>query len=77
MMNASDSSPSSLNLGPLEPVRDHYNKYARIYRQQLDRSAPHVANRWFATAGILTVFMIRIVIAQGVSCSQSSHVESC
>lgn len=56
-----------MSLGPLEPVRDYYNKVERSYRQQLDRTAPHVLHRWLATAGVLCLFMLRIVLAQGVS----------
>lgn len=41
----------------------------RQYQFYLDRSTPHVAYRWVATAGLFAVFSLRIVLAQGVSIS--------
>ena len=39
----------------------------RQYQQLLDRWTPHTLNRWLATAGLLAVFFLRIVLSQGVS----------
>jgi len=39
----------------------------RKYQQILDRWTPFVFHRWIATGGLLTLFGLRIVLAQGVS----------
>lgn len=36
-----------------------------MYQYQIDRTAPHTLNRWFCTAGLNGLFMLRIVVAQG------------
>lgn len=38
-----------------------------MYQSYLDRSVPHVLHRWLGTAGLVVVFLLRIVLAQGVS----------
>jgi len=38
-----------------------------MYQTYLDRSVPHVLHRWLGTAGLVAIFLLRIVIAQGVS----------
>lgn len=40
-------------------------KYARLYQTYLDQTVPHLWARWGAFAGLLVVFMLRIVFAQG------------
>jgi len=50
---------------PIENIRATYTKILRQYQQTLDRWTPHVLNRWLGTAGLLAVFMLRVVIAQG------------
>ncbi|KAI0079257.1 retrieval of early ER protein Rer1 [Panus rudis PR-1116 ss-1] len=62
MMSSSDSEPSS---GPLQPVMDQYYKYSRQYQALLDRITPFVLYRWLGFAGLLSLFMLRIVLAQG------------
>jgi len=57
--------PSSLNLGPLQPLKAHYTRLSRQYRQILDRAAPHLLYRWLGTAGLMALFMLRILVAQG------------
>ena len=37
------------------------------YEQWLDKVTPFVLYRWLGTAGLLSLFMLRIVFAQGVS----------
>ena len=64
MMNASDSAPSDT---PFQPLSAQYAKAKRQYQQWLDKVTPFVLYRWLATAGLLVVFMLRIVFAQGVS----------
>ena len=52
---------------PLQPLEVHITKWQRKYQQTLDRLTPHVYQRWAATAGLVTLFMLRIVFSQGVS----------
>ena len=58
-----------LNVEPLsvQNITAHYTKIHRSYRQILDRWTPFVLQRWLATAGLLSVFLLRIILAQGVS----------
>ncbi|PAV24211.1 retrieval of early ER Rer1 [Pyrrhoderma noxium] len=65
MMSASDAGSGSLNLGPLQPLKTHYTRITRQYRALLDRTAPHLMYRWLGTAGLFSLFMLRIVFAQG------------
>ncbi|KAI5116549.1 hypothetical protein M0805_007557 [Coniferiporia weirii] len=64
MMSSSDTGTGGMNLGPLQPLKTHYTRLSRQYRQLLDRAAPHLAYRWLGTAGLLSVFMLRILFAQ-------------
>lgn len=62
-----DSDPDA-NLPPLvQQAQDQYRKYARQYQVYLDRTTPHIVQRWAATAGIYFLFMMRVIIGQGVS----------
>ncbi|TFK51082.1 retrieval of early ER protein Rer1 [Heliocybe sulcata] len=54
--------PSS---GPLEPVMQHVARLQRQYQQTLDRITPFVMYRWLGTAGVLALFILRIVLSQG------------
>jgi len=59
---------SSDDLGADTPVQNVTAQYARLqrfYQQILDRWTPHVLHRWLGTAGLLSVFLLRIVFAQG------------
>ena len=42
-------------------------KAQRQYQKILDRWTPHVLQRWLATLGLLSLFMLRIVLSHGVS----------
>lgn len=66
-MNSSDFSDGPQVPAFLQPVVDQYTKYTRMYQYQIDRTAPHTLNRWLATLGLNALFMLRIVLAQGVS----------
>ena len=59
----SSSEPSS---GPFQPVSNQYYKTMRQYQQLLDRITPFMLYRWLGTAALLAIFMLRIVLAQGV-----------
>lgn len=72
MMSSSDVEPAS---GPLKPLTDQYYKSMRQYQILLDKITPFVLNRWLSTAGLFVVFLLRIVVAQGV-CVFSSQTRS-
>ena len=52
---------------PLQNVAASWSKLQRQYQQVLDRWTPHMLQRWLVLAGLLVLFFLRIVIAQGVS----------
>lgn len=58
--------PSSLPAF-LQPLTSKYDKYTRQYQALLDRTAPHSLQRWLTTAGLVAVFLLRIVFSHGVS----------
>jgi hypothetical protein len=60
-------SGSGLEATPIQNVSAQYVKLQRQYQQILDRWTPHTLYRWLSTAGLLFVFFLRIVFAQGVS----------
>lgn len=60
-MMSSDESSSS----PMQPILNHYYNARRQYQQTLDRVTPFVLYRWLGTAGVLFIFFLRIVFAQG------------
>ncbi|PPQ98388.1 hypothetical protein CVT24_004067 [Panaeolus cyanescens] len=62
MMN---DSGSGLESSPVQNISAQYYKIQRQYQQILDRWTPHMLQRWLATAGLLAVFFLRIVLAQG------------
>lgn len=64
MMSSSDTGTDS---SPVQNISAQYSKMQRQYQQVLDRLTPHMLYRWLGTAGLLAVFMLRIVLAQGVS----------
>ncbi|KAF8583822.1 retrieval of early ER protein Rer1 [Ramaria rubella] len=59
-----DPAPSSTPAF-LQPAVAYYTRLTRQYQALLDRSAPHILQRWLSTAGIVAVFVVRIVFAQG------------
>jgi hypothetical protein len=66
-----DSDPDS-NLPPLiQQAQDQYRKYARQYQYYLDRTTPHVTQRWLAIGGVYAIFMLRVILSEGVSSSLS------
>ncbi|EIW80394.1 retrieval of early ER protein Rer1 [Coniophora puteana RWD-64-598 SS2] len=50
---------------PFDGVLSYYYKARRSYQQTLDRWTPHVLQRWLATLGFVSLFMLRIVLSQG------------
>lgn len=65
----SDQDQSPLPALPefLQPAAAQYRKYVKLYNYQIDRTAPHVMQRWLATVGLNALFLLRIVMAEGVS----------
>ncbi|OZJ04844.1 Protein RER1 [Bifiguratus adelaidae] len=43
----------------------HKTAFERRYRQYLDEITPYIYQRWTVTAGLLVLFMLRILLAQG------------
>ena len=70
MMSDTDSGDST----PAQKVTEKYLRLQRQYQQVLDRLTPFILNRWLSTAGLLCVFMLRIVLSQGVSPSRVNAV---
>ena len=60
-------SGSGVESSPVQNITAQYTKIHRLYQQILDRWTPFMLYRWLATAGLLCVFLLRIVLAQGVS----------
>lgn len=59
-------SGSGLEPTPFQNVSARFTKVQRQYQQILDRWTPHTLYRWLSTAGLLCLFFLRIVLAQGV-----------
>ncbi|KAK1234250.1 hypothetical protein PQX77_002557 [Marasmius sp. AFHP31] len=64
MMNSSEPG-SGLESAPIQNISASFAKIQRQYQQFLDRWTPYTLNRWLATGGLLAVFLLRIVLAQG------------
>ncbi|KDR75701.1 hypothetical protein GALMADRAFT_248338 [Galerina marginata CBS 339.88] len=58
-------SGSGIEPTPIQNVSAQYSKIQRQYQQILDRWTPHMLYRWLASAGLLALFLLRIVLAQG------------
>jgi hypothetical protein len=74
MMSSSDPSSaafsgSGTDASPIQNISALYTRTQRQYQQILDRWTPYMLYRWLSTAGLLAVFFLRIVLAQGVSSS--------
>lgn len=49
----------------IEQFLAHTNKLQQRYQAFLDSTTPHTSYRWGATAGLLVLFVLRIVLSQG------------
>ncbi|CAA7260524.1 unnamed protein product [Cyclocybe aegerita] len=56
---------SGLEPSPAQNIVAQYTKVQRSYQQILDKWTPYMLYRWLATAGLLSVFFLRIVLSQG------------
>ncbi|KAI0090760.1 retrieval of early ER protein Rer1 [Irpex rosettiformis] len=61
MMSSSEPATDT----PFQPISAQYTKLQRQYQQLLDKVTPFVMYRWLAMCGLLAIFMIRIILAQG------------
>lgn len=48
-------------------VRENTNIWARKWQGLLDRSTPHVLERWLVTLGLFLLFALNVILRQGVS----------
>ncbi|GAW00547.1 retrieval of early ER protein Rer1 [Lentinula edodes] len=62
MMSATDT---GVEPSPVQNISAAYTRVTRQYQQILDRWTPHIMYRWLGTAGILSLFFLRIVLSQG------------
>ncbi|KAJ3815822.1 retrieval of early ER protein Rer1 [Lentinula lateritia] len=61
-MSATDT---GVEPSPVQNISAAYTRVTRQYQQILDRWTPHIMYRWLGTAGILSLFFLRIVLSQG------------
>ncbi|KAG5342610.1 Protein rer1 [Termitomyces sp. T112] len=65
-MSSSDAfSGPGADPSPGQNIFAQFSKIQRQYQQTLDRWTPHVFQRWLSTGGLLTIFFLRILLAQG------------
>ncbi|KAI5290950.1 hypothetical protein KEM52_000305 [Ascosphaera acerosa] len=50
---------------PFGAFQAHTSKLAQRYQALLDAATPHTTYRWVATGALLTLFFLRIILAQG------------
>ncbi|KAJ6624304.1 retrieval of early ER protein Rer1 [Mycena sp. CBHHK59/15] len=62
MMSSSDT---GMEQTPVQSLQGQFTRVQRQYQQLLDRWTPHTLQRWLATAGLLFLFFLRIVLSQG------------
>ncbi|THV05135.1 retrieval of early ER protein Rer1 [Dendrothele bispora CBS 962.96] len=63
-MSATDSG-TGVESSPVQNIQASYARIQRQYQQILDRLTPHMLYRWVGFAGLLSIFILRIVMAQG------------
>jgi hypothetical protein len=56
--------PEEKNVAQL--VKENTNVYARKFQALLDRSTPHVMERWLTTGGLFLLFALSVILRQGV-----------
>lgn len=64
--------PEEKNVAQL--VKDNTGVYARKFQALLDRSTPHVFERWIVTGGLFLLFLLNVVLRQGwyIVCCKSA-----
>ena len=60
-MDAADAERNAI----VERYNQYIFRFSQIYQTYLDQSVPHFAIRWSATAVLVLLFFVRIVLAQG------------
>jgi hypothetical protein len=48
-----------------DALRENTNVYARRYQSLLDRSTPHVMERWLVTGTLVILFSLSVIVRQG------------
>jgi hypothetical protein len=64
MMSSTDNGLGG-DTTPVQNLTAQYTRIRRQYQQVLDRWTPYVLQRWLGTGGLLAIFMLRILFAQG------------
>jgi len=49
----------------LASIQSRLHQFGRLYQSTLDRWTPHIYQRWLGTAGLLAIFALRVLLAQG------------
>ncbi len=60
------SDTNAANATPVQNVMATYSRLQRQYQQIIDRWTPFMLNRWLPTGELLCLFMLRIILTQGV-----------
>ncbi|KAI3464933.1 hypothetical protein Pfo_021596 [Paulownia fortunei] len=50
---------------PVSPISKWRNDFSRVFQYYLDRSAPHMVNRWFGTLAAAAIYVLRVYYVQG------------
>lgn len=66
--------PEEKNVAQL--VRDNTTVYGRKFQGLLDRSTPHVLERWLVTLALFLLFALNVVLRQGVSAFPCDEMQS-
>ena len=65
LMGGGRGLPAEKNVAEL--VKENTNIYARKFQMLLDKSTPHVMERWLVTLGLFLLFALSVILRQGVS----------
>ncbi|KAK6131225.1 hypothetical protein DH2020_035039 [Rehmannia glutinosa] len=50
---------------PVSPLAKWRNDFSRAFQYYLDRSAPHIVNRWLGTLAAAAIYILRVYYVQG------------
>jgi hypothetical protein len=73
----SSMSDGDANSTPIQNASATISKLQRQYQQILDRWTPHVFHRWMGTAGLVCLFLLRVLLSQGVSWVSFNFFDVC
>ncbi|XP_051123757.1 protein RER1B-like [Andrographis paniculata] len=57
--------PGSHGASPASPLAKWKNDFSRLFRYYLDRSAPHIVNRWLGTLVAAAIYILRVYYVRG------------